>query len=153
MTEHLAQVLSLWGFFAASSFVVWAISSSMRSNREARARAELQSRLLDRLTNNQELANFLQSEAGQKLWEMGSNGTAPPVKKILNSVQAGLVLTLVGGAMIILSSGRPPETAESLLIMGGIGLAMGIGFLLSATAAWFLSKSFGAMQHKDPLGR
>jgi hypothetical protein len=37
--------------------------------------------------------------------------------------------------------------------MGGIGLAMGIGFLLSATAAWFLSKSLGETQHKDPLGR
>ncbi len=153
MNEYLAQVLSLWGFFAGSSFMVWAISSTIKSQRLARARSEMQSRILDKLTSNQELAGFLQSEAGQKLWNVEANGAPTPLKKILNSVQAGLVLTLVGGSMVLLSGGREPETAETLLILGTIGLAMGIGFLLSSTASYFLSKSLGLLQQNGTPGR
>ncbi len=145
----LAPVLIPVGILAVLGWIVRTIVQSIRQQRIAKIQAELQTRLLEKFSNPQELVAYLESPAGQRFLESATIERRNPYGRILGSVQAGTILTLVGLALFFLE-GRWPETEEGFLFLATLSLALGIGFLLSGAAAYLLSKSWGLLDGHSP---
>lgn len=145
----LAPVLIPVGVLAILGWIVRTIAQTIRQQRIAKLQADLQTRLLEKFNNPQELVAYLESPAGQRFLESATIERRNPYGRILGSAQAGIILSLVGLALFFLQ-GRWPETEEGFLFLGTLGLALGLGFLLSAAAAYFLSKSWGLIDGRSP---
>ncbi len=145
----LAPILIPVGILAVLGWIIRTIVQNVRQQRIAKIQADLQTRLLDKFGNPQDLIGYLESPAGQRFLDSATIERRNPYGRILGSVQAGLILSLVGGALFFLE-GRWPETQEGFLFLATLSLALGIGFLLSAIAAYALSKSWGLLDKRAP---
>lgn len=142
-----------------SAAVLWllkALIDHRRWLRISKIQTEVHSKLLDRFSSSDELLAYMKTPAGARFLESapialeaGPSARAPiaaPVNRILWSVQAGIVLLLAGLALFV---GRSWTTFEEmrlmLAVMGTLGSFIGLGFIVSAGAAWALSQRFGLM--------
>ena len=126
-------------------FIGWGIKAAAANRRQmklAELQADLQTRLLDKVGNSQELAEVLRSDVGKNLLVAAPVERTNPFAKILSSVQAGIVLSLAG-VVFLATKGWFPDTEQSMVFTGAMGLALGVGFLLSAAVSFVLSKSWG----------
>jgi hypothetical protein len=120
--------------------------------RVSKTQNEVHSKLLDRFTNSQDLLAYIQTPAGQHFLEstpvVTSAGWRPmnaPVNRILWSVQAGVVLALAGTGLNYVSGSLIADIAQPIIVIGVLALAMGVGFILSAFAAFVLSRRMGLL--------
>lgn len=133
-------------FFTLVGWVVYTISSNIRRAHVSRSVADLHAKLLDKCAASQDLIAYMESASGRKFLESAGMEGGHPWSRILNAMQAGLVLALVGVAeLIVRSYNFNSDTSEFLLITGAVALAVGVGFLLSAVTSFFLSKSWGLL--------
>jgi hypothetical protein len=109
--------------------------------------AQIHARLLDKIGTTQDLVAYIESDAGSKFLETANGAATPtPSMKILDAIRVGIVLAFAGAAELILrASNASPDGAEFLNVSGGILLAIGLGFLVSAFASYTLSKSWGLL--------
>lgn len=130
--------------FSAISFAIYTITSAIRRSRSLRAVADLHSKLLDKCAGSHDLISYMESPVGRKFLESITTERANPAGRILNAVQAGLVLSLVGAAeLAIRGAGFDFDGVRALLVVGSISLAVGVGFLISAGISYVLCKSWG----------
>jgi len=151
--QHFAEIFVIWGLTAGVCWIVWTVSTNRRRQRVAATQAEMQAKLLDKLSASQDLAEFLKTDSGQKLL------TSPPVEapkgphsRILGSITAGVILTMLGLALIFLRFVLDSED-DGPIVLGTLALAMGLGFLISSTIAYTLSKSWGLMERPNGAPR
>ena len=128
--------------FPMIGFIVWVMVTNARRLRMARLQMEMQSKLLERIGSNQELMQYLESDNGRRLLESATAERGNPYGRILGSMQAGVVLGLVGVAFLFLR-GEVSDAQEGFSVIGALALALGLGFLISAVASFMLSKSWG----------
>ena len=78
---------------------------------------------------------------------------ASPFGRILGSIQAGVILTLGGLALYLVRNHVPGDSGEDfgLMFLGALGIAVGLGFLISAAASFWLSKSWGLINGHDEV--
>jgi hypothetical protein len=129
----------------------WIIRSFLANARHKRllaAQKELQNELLHKFDSPTELAGFLESDSGERFLRSATIEGPSPFARILGSVQAGIILALAGIACLALH-GQLPESEEGLLVLGALGLAFGVGFLISGVVAYYLSKSWGILNGRD----
>ena len=145
-------VLGLWGFFTGVGWIIWVIATNIRLTKLGRAQAEMQANLLERLGSSQELLAFLQTDTGRRLLESAPppEPRRSPIGRIMTSVQAGILLTALGGAFFA-TSGAYFGTRASFQVLGFVGVCLGGGFLVSAAATYILSKSWGLLD--EPAGK
>ena len=130
--------------FVLSGFVVWTVFSTIRRYKTAKLQAELQTKLLEKFGSGQELLAYVQSDAGKQLAESLTMEQRTPHGRILGAAQAGVILVLLGLALLFLRS-RVSGGEDGFLVSGTIILSLGIGFGLSSALSYFLSKSFGLL--------
>jgi len=137
--EHEGFVKDILGGLATTGFFGWGIylvaSFLRRKQQDA-----MQKHLLEKFASAQDFAAFVQSPAGQKYVMNLSNAVASPRNSILSSVQIGVVLLFLGPALIV-SSDR--YGFWILYTLGMISVCLGLGFLVSAAASYFLVKKVG----------
>ncbi len=144
-----AGVSALLGVF------VWVVRSMIdhrRWLRLSRVQAEVHTKLLDRLTTNEDLLTYIQSPAGRRFLESApitmesEPRTSPaPVARILWSLQAGLVLAALGSGFWLVQHNVTPEAAEGFFIIGVLALSLGVGFTASAVLAYVVSTRMGLL--------
>lgn len=145
MSSDVPVVATIFGTFG---WIVYTISTNIRKAHAARAVADLHSKLLDKSAASQDLIAYLESASGQKFLQSAGMEGPQPWSRILNAVQAGFVLSLVGIAeLIVRTLDQNIDTAEFLLVSGAIALAIGVGFLLSAMTSFAVSRSWGLLTH------
>jgi hypothetical protein len=140
------------GVICAILWLLRLLLQNRRWNRIFRVQTEIHTKLLDRLSGNQELFAYLGSDAGRKLMELapittamnsqtaaGSSGAA---SRILAPLQFGIVAALAGGGMLFVRYFLPDSAAE-LLLVGTLALMLGIGMVLSAGISWILLRRLG----------
>jgi predicted phage tail protein len=125
-------------------YVVWAILEW----RKTRYKSQLQSKIVDKFQSVQEFNDFLQSKEGNKFLNfMKFNGLAPK-EKLLSSLSKGVILIMLGIALIVAGQFFSGEmryfTASGIVI-----IALGVGFLLSTFISYTLSKKWGIIDEKD----
>jgi hypothetical protein len=147
-TAAAAGVAAFLGVFI---WVVRSIIDHRRWLRLTRTQAEVHTKLLDRLTTNEDLLSYIQSPAGKRFLESAPislesepRATSAPVSRIIWSLQAGMVLAALGGGFwFVQSSNVSPEAAEGFFIIGVLAFSLGVGFTASAVVAYVLSTRLG----------
>ena len=143
---------------AIASGVIWLVKvliDHRRWSRLSKVQTEVHTKLLDRFSSNEDLLAYIQTPAGRKFLESAPiNISAPqalaaPLGRILWSAQAGAVLTVLGLGILLVSQTAIEEVAPPLAAMGAIVIALGIGFLVSASLAYSLTRRFGLMSGPD----
>jgi hypothetical protein len=149
-------------FTLAALALLWLVRTLIdyrRWLRLTRIQTDAHTKLLDRLTSNEDLMAYIQSPSGRRFLEsapiaLDGGGTKPvsaPVSRILMSLQAGVVLAS-GGVGFIYASGRVMEdVAPGLFTIGVLMIAFGAGFFASAILAYGLSERLGLLA--PPAGR
>jgi uncharacterized integral membrane protein len=128
-------------------WIVWVVSTNVRRRQATEKIAALHSKLLDQCANSNELLRYLESEQGRKFLESAAVETANPATRILSAIQAGFVFALLGVAGLLVRNGlHDPDAREVILVFGSAGLAIGIGFLLSAVVSYVVSRSWGILR-------
>lgn len=110
---------------AFTGWVLW-VFVSYRLRRE-RNRSEDRNRLLERFATGPELAEFLNSAAGERFFRTVA---APPLdaeRALARSIATGVVLIFLGAGFLILAwagimDGEPFYVPGALLSMGGVGV-------------------------------
>ena len=165
--DNRARALNAWqdlmtGLLALSAFVAfltafgWVIRSAIdyrRWLRLSKIQVDVHGKLMDRLSSNEDLLAYMQSSAGRRFLEAapipvdsGARGLTAPVGRILWSAQAGVVLAMGGFALQFASRRMVEELAQGLYVMGVVGSALGLGFMLSAVVAYMLSRRLGLVE-------
>jgi hypothetical protein len=166
--DPASQILDMWrdvlnglgifaGFSLAVGLLVWLIRTLVdykRWSRLAKVQTDAHTKLLDRFTANEDLLAYIQSPAGAKFLESSpiSLDAAPrsvgaPLGRILWSVQGGVVL-IAGGIGLHIVGGRVADVpaSQSLHALGVIGVALGLGFVISAIISYVISQRLGLIE-------
>jgi hypothetical protein len=159
--REIVQGLSIMFVFAAIItgivLVLRTILNQTRWSRVSKTQEEIHSKLMDRLTSNQDLLAYMQSPAGKNFLEStpimldpGRTGLGSPVGRILVSVQTGVVLMFAGaGLQLGLRRFESGPATEPLAVMATLAIAVGIGFVVSGGVAYLVSKNVGLIQEKN----
>jgi len=147
-TGVAAGVSALLGVFI---WVVRSIIDHRRWLRLSRVQADVHTKLLDRLTTNEDLLSYIQSPAGRRFLESAPitldqepRATTAPVARIIWSLQAGLVLAALGGGFwFVQQRNVSPEASEGFFIIGVLAFSLGVGFTASAILAYVVSTRLG----------
>jgi hypothetical protein len=134
--------LTAWGFKTFVDYRRWL--------RQSKIQTDAHSKLLDRLTSNEDLLAYIQSPAGRQFLEAAPVPIGPrpqtisaPVNRILWSVQVGVILILVGSGLWYTRGFVIEEVDQVLSVLGIFNVFLGAGFVLSALVAYALSKMLG----------
>lgn len=153
--EALGVLLGgLGGFLGVAAFIgvlTWLVKSLVthrRWLRASRVQAEVHAKIMDRMTNNEELLAYIQSPAGRRFLEStplpeAETRTGAPIGPIIWSMMAGIVLATAGLGFRYSSSWISSEANQAFNVVGIIIVALGAGFILSAVMAYLVSSRLG----------
>ncbi len=154
--DMLAGLAVITGLGIVAALIIWLIRTFLdyrRWTRLTRIQTEVHTKLMDRLTANEELLAYVQSAAGQKFLESApiSLEEAPrrigaPMGRILLSVQAGIVAIAAGIGLQLVSWHFLVEVQQSVQVFGILAVTLGIGFLLAAGASYLISWKLGLVE-------
>lgn len=130
------------------AWIAWIIFSTIRRYKIAKLQAEVQNKLLDKMASGEELIAYAQTEVGKAMLESLKVERISPHGKIIGALQAGIVMTVVGVALLLLRA-QVPDVEKGFLVCGTLITALGIGFGTSAAASYYLSKSFGLLNGRS----
>lgn len=145
----------LLAFAIALIAILWlarVFVENRRWNRIFKMQSDVHTRLIEKFTSNQELAAYMQTEAGRKFLEAAplpvafeQNQRVPSaVARVLTPLQTGIVMVLLGIGLLSLQQ-VGPDTQIPMRILGTVVLMPGIGFIISAGVSWLLASRLGLM--------
>jgi hypothetical protein len=147
----LGPTVAMICLFTGTVMVVRLVLAHRRFMRESEVQLKLHERLVDKFGASPELVEYLRSDAGRAFLTPPPADRTTPYRRILGSAQAGIVLAFVGGAIWGLR-GSDPHMAEraayGMSVLGGIVLALGLGFLASSALAYVMSARWGLFNGK-----
>ena len=143
-------------FVTVVGMLAWLIKTAVdyrRWLRLSKLQQDTHSRLMDRLTTNEDLLAYIQTPAGQQFLqssplqtEMSPQMISAPLGRILWSAQIGLVLAFAGlGLYYAFSRLAPDRGTEPFFVISILALALGVGFIVSAGVAFVLSQRLGLL--------
>jgi hypothetical protein len=128
-------------------FLAWIVLTSIRRVITTRAQAAVQEKLFARIDSPEALTALTSTESGRLFLQSLTLETPEPTsphRRILNGMQAGVVLTTFGLAMMYLHHVKVTDGPE-LLVFGTGALGIGVGFLIAAATSLALSRSLGIL--------
>ena len=163
MVPLIAFAFGLTAIFVLARMFV----ENRRWARIFKLQSEVHGKLIDKFTSNQELAAYMETEAGRKFLEAApipigiEQGRRMPsaVARVLTPLQAGIVMVLLGIGLLTLRHAGP-DMDTPMLFFGTVVLMPGIGFIISAGVSWLLAAKLGLMpadtaaqsRYDSPLG-
>ncbi len=152
----LGGLAALTAFGMGLSLIVWLIRTLVdykRWSRLAKVQTDAHTKILDRLTANEDLLSYIQSPAGAKflesspiLLDAGPRSMGAPLGRILLSIQAGVVLMAGGIGLQTVSARTTDPSATPLHALGILAIALGAGFLVSAIISFVISQRLGLIE-------
>ena len=141
MNTDIIAFLSVPAMFG---WIAWTVLSTIRRYKIAKLQADVQSRLLEKVSSSQDLLAYAQTEAGREMLASLKVERHSPHARIIGALQTSIVMISLGAAFLLLR-GRVSGTEEGFLVFGTLATMLGIGFGLSAVASYYMSKSFGLL--------
>lgn len=149
MNGEIIAIPIIFGTVAYTIITLTKLSlGHIRNQKLAELQSATMTRIVDKLGSGPELLSWLQTGDLKKFLDVERAAEAAPHSRILNAVQAGTVLTALGGGMYLVP--RTESNWETLGLISPQILALGIGFLLAAVASYLLSAKLGLMAGKPP---
>ena len=165
-TENVLNTLIPFAiFFAVIGILGWLIRRFQEHRqwlRVWRTQSEAHSKLMDRMTSNEDMLAYLNTPAGKRFFESSwmpveSAPVRPsvPVSRIIWSVQAGLLLLLGGISLRFVygDSALGPEELVTLNIFSVVAIGLGVSFILGAAASFMISARLGLIEPPAPARR
>ncbi len=160
--DVLGGLAAFTGFGMAIGLLVWLIRTFIdyrRWSRLAKVQTDVHSKLLDRFTANEDLLSYVQSPAGARFLEStpitldaAPRSVGAPLGRILWSVQGGVVLIAAGIGLQVVSGRVADSASQPLHALGVLGIALGLGFLISAIVSFLISYRLGLIEPKGVQG-
>jgi len=148
--EDIAPVFVMIGMCIMIAYLVRVSGDNRRKRDLAQKQFDLQNKLLEKFGSSQELVEYVKSDAGQTFLNvLPAEPPANPYARILSSIQWGIVLLTAGAACLLLRN-MVTDGYEGFSVFGVFGVALGVGFLLSAVVAYILSKTWGVINGGSP---
>jgi hypothetical protein len=149
--DFLPPLIVFLSFIYMVGAVITAVLESRRRTQAIRSHADLLNRVLDKFGSSRDFIEVSESPGGRRLLEaLGSepNGVG---EKILSAVQRGIVLSVLGVGLLLLSLAIYATAVEEFIrIVGTVCLALGIGYLASSGLSYRLARSMGLL---SPSGK
>lgn len=159
------QTMRMWsGFFAGlalflafagvTGVLVWLVKTLVdyrRWIRLSKVQTEAHNKLLDRFTANEDLLAYIGTPSGKRFLESApimldpSSSVGSPLRRILWSVEAGIVLASVAGGVLLARYYVPAELQQVLTVVGIFAVSFGVGFILAALASYLISRRLGVI--------
>jgi hypothetical protein len=157
LVSNLPPVFALIAFLLASGWALRLFIENRRWSRIFTLQNEVHGRLIDKFSSSQELAAYMETDAGRRFLEaapipvnFGADQRVPnAVARVLTPIQIGVVLVLLGIGFLLLRHARP-EMDTPMLVLGTVILMPGIGFIISAGITWVLATRLGLMPPRHP---
>lgn len=149
VNEEFVLIFVTVGTFASLGFFIWMVGDIIRKSKLAKAQSDMQTKLIDKFGSSQELLDYMKTDAGQQFIQAAPVEAPPqrnPFSRILRSISAGTILTFLGIGFLSISS---YDGGHGFIVFGTIGLAIGLGFLVSAGISYYLSKSWGLFDRES----
>jgi hypothetical protein len=155
--EALGVLLGgLAGFLGTGAMIgvlIWLVRTFIAHRRWMKAsqvQADVHSKMMDRMTTNEELLAYIQSPAGRRFLEAApiqpeAEGPAlrAPVGPIIWSMMAGIVLGTTGVGFRVAGSTIGDDVQQAFHVVGVIILALGLGFVIASLMAYVVSSRLG----------
>jgi hypothetical protein len=158
--DVMRMTVVLCGFIAFFVTVTWLarlIVEHRRWLRATKTQTDTHSKLLERMTSNEDLLAYIQTPAAQHFLQAepipldaAPRSIGAPVSRILWSVQAGVVLGVLGVGLWFIRNRIFEEISGPLLLVSTLAMALGAGFALSAAVAYILSLRLGLLESPKP---
>jgi hypothetical protein len=143
-----------------SAMIAWLVRTFLNHRkwlRTSKVQTEVHNKLLDRFAGTNELMTYVQTPAGRRFLEAApipvdgpmDRAVAPPLNRILWSVQAGIVLVIGGLGFQYVSSNISDEVADGVWTIGVLAMAFGLGFVVAGVFSYVMSRRLGLL---DPIG-
>jgi hypothetical protein len=133
--------------------LVWLVRAVIQHRRwlkSSQVQADVHSKLMDRMTTNEELLAYIQSPAGRRFLEAvppkpepEAPGFSAPVGSILWSMMAGIVFATVGAGFRVAAGTIGDDVQRAFTVVGVILFSLGVGFLIAALMAFVVSSRLG----------
>jgi hypothetical protein len=152
----------LIGFMTGVLTLAWLARAAIEHRRWLRAtkiQVDAHTKIVDRLSSNEDLLTYMQSPTGQQFLTASlgvpAAAAAPlavgaPFNRILWSVQVGIVVAAAGLGLWLAKNGVIEEVAQPLQVISILAIALGLGFVASAFASYALSRQLGLVQPQQP---
>jgi len=156
VTEKIVVLVILVSLFAAIVLIIRFFIEGRRWNRTFKQQGEIHARLIDKFSSSQDLAAYLETEAG-KSFLAGSPLAPQPglaqqmpnaVSRVLTSLQIGIILVLLGTGLFSLRHLGGHDAITAATVFGTLALMPGIGFILSAGTTWLLAQRLGLLPER-----
>lgn len=153
MIESTAVLLGIALFIGAFIFLFRSLIDYRRWSRLSKVQTDVHTKILDRFSSNEDLLAYIRTPAGSRFLEsapisLDTAGPtpAPPLNRILWSVQAGIVLGALGLGILFMAGRAPEEVAQGILAAGVLAIAIGLGFIAAAGVSYVLSQKLGLLE-------
>ena len=150
--SNLPPLLAFAAFLVAVIWMTRVFVENRRWGRIFKLQSEVHGRLIEKFSSSQELAGYMETEAGKRFLEAApipvqlDSGQRVPnaVARVLMPLQIGVVLVLLGAGLLSLRH-ADAEMELPMRILGTVVLMPGIGFIISAGITWLLASRLGLM--------
>ena len=157
--QPIALLLAFASFLGALTWFIRQFLENRRWNRIFRLQSDVHGRLIDKFGSNQELAGYMETEAGKRFLEAAPIPVAfeqeqrmpNAIARVLTPLQIGVVLVLLGVGLFLLRNVRT-EMHVPMLVFGTIALMPGVGFIISAAITWVLAGRLGLIPDNPSHG-
>jgi hypothetical protein len=154
MLGGMAGFFIFTGFLGVVTYLARAIIQHRRWLKSSQVQADIHTKLMERMSTNEELLAYVQSPAGRRFLEAApikpeTEGTiSAPVGSIILAMMAGIVLATVGIGFRVAAANIGAEEQQAFVVVGMIILALGLGFILASAMAYILSLRLGLFPPK-----
>jgi len=145
-------------FLGIPAVLAWTYRTHLRHvqyMKTLQLKAEANARMLDRFGSDAAFLEFLKSDAQQQMFD--AKMPAPPVPapymRMLTALQISFLLLCAGGACLYIRGFMFEGDREGFLFLGSMGIALGLGSLLSAIAALVVARMWGQLNRADAGAR
>ena len=148
------DVFGLFLFVGVPWVLGWIAKTGWAHQRQMKAlelRAEANARLLDRFGSDPSFLEFLKGDGVNSLFDVSvpDPNRSLPYIRMLTAIQAGLLLVGAGIACTWFGDRiAPTRDSEPFMFFGAMGLALGVGSMLSAVAALVVGRLWPRL-HND----
>jgi hypothetical protein len=158
LVYNLQPLLGFAFFLVALVWLIRVFLENRRWGRIFKLQSEVHGRLIEKFGTNQELALYMETEAGKKFLEAApipvgfeqQQQMPNALARVLTPLQIGIVLSLLGAGLLALRHAST-EMEIPMLVFGTVVLMPGLGFIISAGVTWVLAARLGLMP-ENPSG-
>jgi hypothetical protein len=152
--RNTMEWLGAFSFFVAGALLAgWFVRTFIdyrRWLRVSKTQTDVHNKLMERFSGTGDLLAYVQSPAGRRFLESapipldpGPRSLGAPLSRILWSVQAGVLFTMLGVGFEVVSRRVIPDVAEPMSVFAVLAVALGLGFIASGAVSYILSKRLG----------